>query len=150
MARRSGLDGFDDVARAFTALGKVPQSSATKAARAGASIARKAVKAGAPVDEGDLKNAIIMQQERRKKPGKAVFDVLVDPAKNAHFVKISKDGQRSYYPASQEYGFLTVDGEYVPGYRYFKKGVEDNADKIERKMLEVTSADIDRAMKGKR
>jgi HK97 gp10 family phage protein len=148
MAKKSGIDGMAELERAFKRLGKVPQTAATKSARAGASIAHKAAKANAPVDSGNLKQGIVMKRERRTKQGKAVFDVMMDPAKNDQFVKMSKDGKRSYYPASQEYGFLTVDGGYVPGYRYLRRAITDNAATIERKIVDTAGKDIEKAMRG--
>jgi hypothetical protein len=148
MAKKSGIDGMADIERAFKRLGKVPQTTATKSARAGASIAHKAAKVNAPVDEGNLKQGIIMKRERRTKQGKAVFDVMMDPAKNDIFVKMSKDGKRSYYPASQEYGFLTVDGRYVPGYRFLRNSITENVAAIERKIVETAGKDVEKAMRG--
>ncbi|RKN86745.1 HK97-gp10 family putative phage morphogenesis protein [Paenibacillus ginsengarvi] len=148
MAKKSGIDGFADLERTFKQLGKVPQTAATKSARAGASIAQKSAKANAPVDEGNLKQGIIMKRERRTKQGKAVFDVMMDPAKNDIFVKISKSGKRSYYPASQEYGFLTVDGGYVPGYRFLRNSVTENAEAIRKKIVETAGKEVDKAMRG--
>jgi HK97 gp10 family phage protein len=145
---KSDILGMKELERSFNELGKVPQASVTKSARAGATIARKAAKSNAPVDEGNLKRGIIMKKERRSVPGKAVFDVMMDPAMNDEFVKMSKDGERSYYPASQEYGFLTVDGGYVPGYRFLKRSVTENESAIEKKMVDVVSKDIDKALRG--
>lgn len=148
MAQRSEIIGMKELERTFKALGKVPQTVATKAARSGASIALKAAKNNAPVDTGHLKSGIIMKKERRTTPGKAVYDVMMDPALNDVFVKMSQDGKRSYYPASQEYGFLTVNGGYVPGYHFLRRSLTDNADKIEKKVLETAGKAAEKAMRG--
>lgn len=148
MAKGFKIEGMKELERAFKELGKVPQSTATKSARAGTTIGFKAAKANAPVDSGDLKSGIIMKKERRTVQGKAVYDVMMDPAKNDIFAETSKDGERSYYPASQEYGFLTVDGGYVPGYRFFKRSIAENARVIEKKMVDVAAKDIDKAWRG--
>jgi len=147
MARKSEIVGMKELERAFRELGKVPQTAATKSARAGGQIALKAAKANAPEDEGDLKRGIILKRERSKVKGKAVYDVTIDPAMNDVFVKVSKDGKRSYYPASQEYGFLTVDGRYVPGYRYLRRAIDDNQAQIESKVLEVTGKEVDKVLR---
>jgi len=147
MARRNGIEGMAELERLFGRLGKVPQTVATKSARAGGSIALKAAKANAPEDEGDLKRGIILKRERSRIKGKAVYQVTLDPAMNDVFVKVSKDGKRSYYPASQEYGFLTVDGRYIPGYRYLRRSADDNERPIEKKMLEVTGKEVDKALR---
>lgn len=147
MARRNGIEGMAELERLFGRLGKVPQTVATKSARAGGSIALKAAKANAPEDTGDLKRGIILKRERSKVKGKAVYDVTIDPTMNDVFVKISKDGKRSYYPASQEYGFLTVDGRYVPGYRYLRRAIDDNQAQIEIKVLETAGKEVDKALR---
>lgn len=164
MAKKSGIDGMADLERAFKRLGKVPQTTATKSARAGASIAHKAAKVNAPVDEGNLKQGIIMKRERRTKQGKAVYDVMMDPNKTELYRRETKSGTRRiggkkpdannrtkggyYYPASQEYGFLTVDGRYVPGYRFLRNSITENAAAIERKIVETAGKDVDKAMRG--
>jgi len=147
MARRDTLVGFDDLMRDFERLGKVPQTVATQSARAGGRIALKAAKALAPVDTGELRDGIILKRERSRTKGKAVYDVMMDPAKNDIFVKTTKDGKRYYYPASQEYGFLTVDGRYVPGYAYLRRAIDNNAEQIERKILEVAGREVDKALR---
>lgn len=132
----------------FRELEKVPQTTVTKSARAGASIAYKSAKANAPVDTGNLKKGLILKRERRRKPGKAVYQVTFDPAMNDVFAKESKDGKRSYYPASQEYGFLTKDGGYIPGYRYLKRSITDNETAIEQKIIETAKKDVEKALRG--
>lgn len=149
MARaKTDIKGMKELERAFKRLGKVPQTVATQAARAGARIPFRAAKRNAPVDEGDLKSGIIMKRERRVKVGKAVYDIMMDPAMNDMFVKISKAGKRAYYPASQEYGFLTVDGGYVPGYRFLRRSITDHVSETERAMIDKASKAVDKALRG--
>ncbi|GJM84318.1 hypothetical protein HMSSN139_68140 [Paenibacillus sp. HMSSN-139] len=138
--------GMKELERSFKRLGKVPQTVATKSAKAGATIALKAARDNAPVDTGQLKAGIILKGERRVKVGKKMYDVMIDPAKNDVFAKISKDGKRAYYPASQEYGFMTADGGYVPGYHYLRKSITENARAIESKIVEVAGKAIDKAL----
>jgi HK97 gp10 family phage protein len=147
MARKDTLIGFDDLMRDFERLGKVPQSAATRAAQAGGRIALKAAKALAPVDTGELRDGIILKGEKNRVRGKKVYDVMMDPAKNDIFVKTTKDGKRYYYPASQEYGYLTVDGQYIPGYGFLRRAVDDNAEQIEKKILEVAGREVDKALR---
>lgn len=145
---KNDIIGMKELERMFKKLGKVPQSTATKSARAGARISLKAAKANAPEDSGDLKRGIIMKKERKKVPGKAVFDIMMDPAMNDVFVKESKEGKRSYYPASQEYGFLTANGGYVPGYHFLKRSITEHDTEIERKVLETAAKDVEKALRG--
>lgn len=146
MAPKSGIVGMKELERSIKQLGRVPQTVATKSARAGATIALRAAKKNAPEDEGNLKRGIILKAERRVKIGKKMYDVMLDPGKNEHFVKVSADGKRSYYPASQEYGFMTADGGYVPGYQYLRKSITENAREIENKIVEVAGKAIDKAL----
>ena len=146
MARKSDIQGMKELEKAIKQMGKVPQKVGTKAARAGASIALKAAKNNAPVDSGELKRGIILKGERRVKIGKKMYDVMMDPAKNDIFVKMSAEGKRSYYPASQEYGYMTADGGYVPGFRYLRKSITENSRAIESKIVEVAAKEIDKAM----
>lgn len=142
------IDGMKELERAFKKLGKVPQPIATKSARAGGNIAFKFAKSNAPVDTGALQQGIIMRKEKSRIKGKSVYRVMPDPSKDDVFVKTSNDGKRYYYPASQEYGYLTVDGGYVPGYRFLRKSIDDNKSQIEKKVLEVASKEVDKALRG--
>lgn len=148
MARRTDVQGIRELQRMFQRLGKSPQRVANKAARAGAAIPRKAAKDNAPVDQGDLKKGIMMKKERRVKAGKAVYDIMMNPAMNNVFVKISAEGKRSYYPASQEYGFMTKSGRYIPGFRYLLKALENNDTRIEAKVIDVAKKEITKIMNG--
>lgn len=143
---RVKIDGMDDLEKSLKRLGKVPQVASNRAARSGAKIGLNATRKNAPEGEsGQLAKGIIMKKERKVIAGKAVFDIMMDPAKNDIFVKESANGKRSYYPASMEYGFMTVDGGYVPGYRYFRRGLTENKIPIEKAMVESFAKEIDKA-----
>lgn len=148
MARRGEIEGLRELERMMQQLGTVPQKVATKAARAGATIARKAAKDKAPVDTGALKSGIIVKPERRVVAGKKVYDIMPDPNKNDIFVKLSKTGKRSYYPASQEYGWMTATGKYIPGYRYLRHALENNSNAIEQKVIDTAGKEIDKILRG--
>lgn len=146
MARKSDIIGMKELERSIKKMGRVPQTIATKAARAGANIALKSARKNAPEDTGTLKKGIVLKGERRVKIGKKMYDVTIDASKNDVFVKTSEDGKRSYYPASQEYGFMTADGGYVPGYQYLRKSITENSREIENKIVDVASKAIDKAL----
>ncbi|SDM17440.1 HK97 gp10 family phage protein [Bacillus sp. OK048] len=141
---RNEIIGMKELEKTIKQLGQLPQKVVTKAARQGASVSLKAARANAPVDSGDLKKGIKLVGERTKIKGKKVYQVTLDKALNHVFVKESKAGKRAYYPASQEYGFLTRDGRYVPGYRYLRKSIEDNDKQIQDKVLDVMGKEIDK------
>lgn len=149
MAGSSRIDGMRELLSLFRQLEKVPQTVATKSARAGATVALRAARRKAPVDTGELKDGIILKRERRTKKGKAVYDVMMDPGKNNIFVKESLDGKRSYYPASMEYGFLTVDGGYIPGYHFLRDALTENARNVEKKVLDTAKTSVEKILRGR-
>jgi len=148
MANRNEIVGMKELEKMMKNLEKIPQKVVNKAARSGAAIARKAAKLNAPEDLGNLKKGIVLKKERKTKPGKAVYDVTFDPAMDDVFADESNDGKRSYYPASQEYGFMTVDGGFVPGYHFLRDSIVNNATAIEAKVVGVAGKEIDKVMKG--
>jgi hypothetical protein len=143
---RNEIIGMKELERSIKALGKVPQKCVSKAARKGANIALKAARAKSPIDTGNLKKGIILKGEKRSVAGKKVYDVKMDPAKNDIFVKTSADGERSYYPASMEYGFFTVDGRYIPGDHFLRDSIANNAKSIEETIVGVLSSEIDKEL----
>lgn len=81
----------------------------------------------APRRTGDLIFGIIPSpwEEKSQYPGKIVRQVYMDARMNDTFVKVSKNGTRYYYPASQELGFRIANRtgsqvKRVPG-KYFMK-----------------------------
>lgn len=148
MAKRAEIIGMKELEKAMKRLGQVPQRVATKAARAGATIALRSARKKARVLTGEMKRGIIMKGERRSVIGKKVYDIMMDPAKNDIFVRLTADGKRFYYPASMEYGFLTADGRKVPGTYFLRDSVADNAGAIEQKVVSVAGKEIDKALKG--
>lgn len=65
------------------------------------------IRTKAPRKSGDLISGIIPSpwEENSKYPGKIVRQVYMDAGMNDTFVKVTKNGKRYYYPASQEFGF---------------------------------------------
>ena len=63
---------------------------------------------------------------------------------NDVFVKTTKDGKRYYYPASQEYGFITKDGGYVPGFHFLRDSIDDNKRQIEKTVVDELAKRIDK------
>lgn len=87
------------------------------------------IEVNAPKRTGDLSRGIIASQapERSSDPGKIVYDIYFDAAMNDKFVKLTADGKRYYYPASQEYGFKKINGGRVPGRYYMRDASVDYA-----------------------
>lgn len=129
-------------------LGKLPQTAVNRAAKSGAKVVHQAAKRNAPVDIGNLKKGLVLKAEKRTKMGKKMYFVAPSKAFNRFFVKPYAGGtKRAYYPASQEWGF-TVNGHYTPGYRYLRKSIDENVDKIEGEVLKSLRKDVDRALRG--
>lgn len=65
------------------------------------------IRTTAPKKSGDLISGIVPSpwEENSKYPGKIVRQVYMDAGMNDTFVKMTKNGKRYYYPASQEFGF---------------------------------------------
>mgnify|MGYP001392164245 FL=1 len=138
------IEGMKELEKTIRKLGKLPQKCVTKAAKKGAQIALKAAKQKAPFLTGALEEGIILKAEKTKKKGKKVYQVTMNPAMNDVFVKTTKDGKRYYYPASQEYGFITKNGGYVPGYHFLRDSLVDNKERIEKTVVDVLAKEIDK------
>jgi len=138
------IEGMKELERTIRKLGKLPQKCVTKAAKKGAQIALKAAKQKAPFLTGALEEGIILKGEKTRRKGKKVYQVTMNPAMNDVFVKTTKDGKRYYYPASMEYGFITRDGGYVPGFHYLRDSLVDNKAAIERTVVDELAKQIDK------
>jgi len=138
------IEGMKELERTIRKLGKLPQKCVTPAAKKGAQIALKAAKAKAPFLTGALEEGIILKGEKLRKRGKKVYQVTMNPAMNDVFVKTTKDGKRYYYPASMEYGFITRDGGYSPGFHYLRDSLVDNKERIEKTVVDVLAKEIDK------
>ena len=138
------IEGMEELEKTIRKLGKLPQKCVTKAAKKGAQIALKAAKQKAPFLTGALEEGIILKGEKTRRKGKKVYQVTMNPAMNDVFVKTTKDGKRYYYPASQEYGFLTKNGGYVPGFHYLRDSLVDNKERIEKTVVDVLAKEIDK------
>jgi HK97 gp10 family phage protein len=138
------LEGFDELVRTIEQLEKLPQKVVTKAARQGANIDLKETKQNAPEYTGTLKHSIKLVGERTRIRGKKVYDVTFDRAYNHALVKFSKNGKRSYYPASQEYGYKLRNGFHLEGLRFMRKAVDEKAQEIQQKMVDVLASEIDK------
>ena len=138
------VEGMKELENTIRKLGKIPQSCVTKAARKGANIPFKTAKQKAPEDTGLLKKGLMLKGEKSRFKAKKVYQVTFNPAYNDFFAKVSKEGKRAYYPASQEYGFKTVNGRYIPGFHYLKESIDDNARSIEKTIVDVLAKELDK------
>ena len=137
------IEGVDELKELLDEIGKLPQKCVTKASRRGAMILLRAIKAKAPVETGQLKSGIIITGEKRRK-GNKIYQIVFSEHLNDVFVKYSKDGKRAYYPASQEYGFITRDGGYIPGYRFMRDTADRVNGQVKSTILEVLTSELDK------
>lgn len=147
-----------DLSRFHEALGRVeyvPMKIVTKAAGKGATVVRRSIRSGAPVDTGALRRGVIRKAEHSSRRGKKVYDVMFDPNMNDIFQKpIKNPGQfggknaKAYYPASMEYGFLTRSKggglSYVPGYHFMREGADEAEAAASAVMISVMTKELEK------
>lgn len=130
--------------RSLKKLGQVPQKHVTASARKGMNIVLRDAKANAPYDTGALKKGMKLQGERSRYKGKKVYKIIFDPAMNHIFQKKNQAGEIvAYYPVSQEYGYFTKNGKYIPGFRFIHNSLANNAQKMERTIITTMKQKID-------
>lgn len=122
-------------------LEKFPKTGLKRVMRQGANVIKNEVKDIAPYETGMLENAIVLKEERSRNPYKVSFRVTLrsDPA----FVKISKDGKRAFYPASQEYGWTLKNGEQEPGKHFFRNGGDLTSEQVHNLIIDEFDKVID-------
>lgn len=155
--------GMKELQKNIKNLGNLPQKCVNKAAKSGANIPYKQAKIKAPFLSGALQKGIIIKGERKTVTGKKIYDVMMDPAMNDIFQKKHKAGSNnskvrsgekkvgentsSYYPASQEFGYQTINGRYIPGEHFLRDAIVDNSKEIESKIVTVLSKEIDKELR---
>lgn len=138
------LIGMDELLKYVDNLEKLPQKVVTASSKKGARISLVSAKALAPFLSGELESGIILKAEKSRVKGKKVYQTTLDRNKNDVFQKKTKSGKTAYYPASQEHGFRTRNGGYIPGIHYLEKSVEENAESIEKTIVESIVCEIDK------
>lgn len=138
------VEGIEELNRSLRKLGKVPQKHVTASAKKGMNISLKDSRANAPYDTGALKKGIVLKGEKSKNKGKKVYRVVFDRAMNDVFQKKNSKGEiTGYYPVSQEYGYFTKNGKYIPGYRFIGDSLTSNVSKIEKTIVTEMKKKID-------
>jgi hypothetical protein len=121
------MDDLMELERAFKKMGDVPTRFLTKAVKSEAQPLLLKTQMNAPIGEtGNLLRAMVLISEKSK-PGKRVMQITYDSAFNDRLAKTSKSGKRSYYPASQEYGFMLRNGIKKQGKRFMRNTADANA-----------------------
>lgn len=136
----------DGVLGALSQLENFPKAGLKRVMRQAANVIKDEVRDIAPYETGMLANAIMLKEEKSRTPYKTSFRVTLrsDPA----FVKLSKDGKRAFYPASQEYGWTLRNGEQEPGKHYFKYGGDLTSEEVKQMIVDEFDKVIDGVMNG--
>lgn len=138
------VEGMKELEKSLKKLGKVPQKHVTNSSKKAMNIALKQAKTNAPYDTGMLKKGIVLKGEKAAVKGKKVYRVVFDRAMNDVFQKKNADGKvTGYYPVSQEYGYFTKNGRYIPGFRFISDSLTENTAKIEKTIVTEMKKKID-------
>lgn len=138
------IEGMKELQKSMKKLGKVPQKHVTASAKKGMNIVLKQAKANAPVDTGELRSGIILIGERSRTKGKKVYRLVFDREKNDVFQKKNKKGKvTGYYPVSQEYGYFTKNGRYIPGFYFIHNALNENTQKVAQTIVDTMKKKID-------
>lgn len=142
------VDGVKEIEKKLKKIGKVPQKYVTKASKSGMNIALKGAKNGDWLDQtGEMRRGMKLVGEKSKTKGKKVYRVVFDRSKNDIFQKTSKSGKIAYYPASQNYGFYTKNGRYIPGFHFMEKGITENGPAITKKIISIMEKELNKELK---
>lgn len=141
-------------------IGAAPQKALAKGTSKAATVTKRSIKRLAPQGSSHaLRWAITTRSERSRKRGKKVREVtfqggdvnavLQRPIRNPG--KYGGTSARAYYPASQEYGWLTGDSrggvKYVEGSHYMRRGAEAVSEQAKDAMIETTTKELDKIWK---
>ncbi len=148
--------GIVKMVKSLGKMGKSPQKAVTRAASKGITPVRRAVRSLVPVGEtGTLRRAIARKAEKSRAKGKKVFEVTWDRAYNDVLQKPIKTpgvaggkSDKAYYPASQEYGFLTRSRgngySYVPGLHFMRQGAEESEAQSKQIIVDTMEKELDK------
>jgi hypothetical protein len=139
------IEGLEELEKTLKELKNLPTKCVTRAARAGAKIVLAAAREKAPQGKTkNLRRGLRLKLEKSKTKGKRVYQISFSSKFNEFFVKLSKSGKRSYYPASQEFGFVTRSGGKVPGKRYLKSVASETGPQAAQEIIKTLSEEIDK------
>lgn len=151
------LKDIEKAVEMLNKVGKSPQRAVSRAAAKAATIVKRAIRQGTvPVGRtGNLKRAIARKAEKTRKRGKKVYEITFDRKYNEVLQKpIKNPGEaggknpKAYYPASQEYGFLTRSKgggiRYVPGLHFMRQGAENADAQARQVMMETLEKELDK------
>lgn len=154
------IEGMKELEATIKTLEKLPQKCVNVAVRKAIVYPKNYSKQGGWLDQtGNLRRGIISKAEKKVLNGKKVYDVMMNPKMNAIFQKKTVTGRilkrvkgnrfkssygNYYYPSSQEFGFRTKNGGYVPGFHFLRDGLINKKGEFERVVIKVMSDEIDK------
>jgi len=150
------VEGMKELQKSLKKLGKVPQKHVTSTSKKAMNIVLRQAKKDAPEETGALKQGMILHGEKSRYKAKKVYQVIFDPSMNDVFQKPVKNVGESgsphaknpaYYPFSQEYGFFARDGKYIPGFRFLHNSLANNAQKMEKSIVDTMKKKIDQEIR---
>jgi hypothetical protein len=127
---------------------KAPRQALAKGVRKGANNILRDAKGDAPVYSGTMQHSLKLKTETgNRKKLKVVIDVTFDSGYTYHFKGQDRTPPATtdyYYPGSQEYGFRTKNGGFVPGKYFMKKARDDNDGTFTDIVEQALNDEIDR------
>ena len=142
------VDGMAKLQKDIKKLGKVPQKHVTSSVKKGMGVVLKEAKENAPYDTGALKKGTISVGEKSKDKGKKVYRIVFDRNMNDVFQKKNAEGKvAAYYPVSQEYGYFTKNGRYIPGFRFIHDSMADKAEQMKDTIVDNMRKKIDQEIR---
>lgn len=139
------IEGMRELEKSILRLGKLPQKHVTYPVRKAMNEVKKGSQVKAPYLTGNLEKGIKLVGERSKTKGKKVYRIAFDRSMNDIFQKPNKYGKiTGYYPVSQEYGFYTRNGIYIPGFRFIHDTFNNNLKKTEKIIIDEMQKRIDK------
>lgn len=147
------IEGLEKLVKDMANAGrKIQGKTLGKAARAGAKIALADARLNAPEDTGLLKSALVLRADKSRKRGKKVYSVTYEPKKALHMLvdsnKTKGDNKLIFYPAVQEYGYITKGKKFVPGTHFMKKSLDDNKSEIEAVVIDTLIDELEKEWRG--
>lgn len=137
------MDDLQRLEHDLKLLEKFPTKYLTKAVKDGGAIILAETKRLAPKRSRTMINAMVVQLERSRKTGKRVVQITFSSKYNSLLVKKSKTGKRSYYPASQEYGWIKRNGERVEGKHFMRDAADTQENAFKKKVIDDMMAKIE-------
>jgi hypothetical protein len=139
------IEGMKELLKFLGDLGdKAPRQALAKGVRKGANKILNDAKSYSTYKTGLMKSNLYLKTEKgNTRKLKVVIDVTWRPNVD-EFVKLSSNGVRYYYPASQEYGFKTKNGGYKEGKYFLKKSRDTNDTQFFDTIEQALNDEIDR------